>query len=1583
MTKKRTYRFLGLSLLLLLSQMVVAQCIFVSVTGPKCATDGNVVGTFSRSPFMVEWRYNNTVVQKSTATWGNFATPVVNGTYSNTSTNKISGSAGIWVDNSGEIYVSDTINARIVAFSRSFPDGRTIAGGNGNGNGNNQLSRPAGICMDAFGNLFVADAANNRVLRFAPGSTIGFPVAGGNGNGNGASQLSNPKDIWVDANGFIYIADAGNHRIQKWGQGATSGQTIAGGFGPGSDSLSLNSPQAVFVDQQSNVYVADSGNHRIQKFTPGNFYGVTVAGGQRKGNYAVQLNQPLDVWVDAVGDIYVLDAGNHRVQKWTAKEGYVSTIAGSSSGNSGSFNDQFNFPSAMAFDPSGNLFVLDERNFRVKNIPTIQVSNTYAPQFQGNHSASAYSFTGCRQNSNSVFVNANAPIIVTGNTQICKGDTATLKVTGTSNYSWLPTTGLIKVNDSTYRIKADSSTYYGVSSTNDSGCVSFTSVSIKVSQRILPFVTATNCADSNASKLTTRLVGGLPAHLLWYNANNQLAIKLPSWVNTATTIAGGNGTGNSNAQFNLPSGVFVDEKGNIYVADAVNHRIQMFKPGEQTGKTVAGGMGPGNGRDQLNYPTGVYVDIQGNIYVADQNNHRVQFFPVGTTQANTVAGIGIAGNGSFQLNFPNGVFVDAFGNVYVADAGNNRIQRWTAGAQSVTTVAGNGTPGNAINQLNNPQHVFVDRFTNLYVSDAGNHRIMFYPKDSTFGYIIAGGKGAGTLQNQLNAPSQVWVDAIGTMYISDRGNNRIQQWKSFDSTGTTIAGNANGNGGSLQTQLFLPASFAISGTGSLYVADTRNHRVQQFNITPFIDTTFAIGLNGVYSALTSSFDGCSTGSSFVRLNVAQKISVSALTTEICEGSATNITASGAASYSWQPATGLNAINTAVVTATPATTTKYTVSSTAGNGCISNATVTITVKKSKQPEIIGLNCIGAGKLAVNANPKPMQAIWTFPGGSTQTIQVNWNRRGTIVAGSIVAGFDSSKFARPVFVFVDSKGDIYVSDQWNHRIQRWTPGSTSGITVAGGKNAGSGAAQLKNPSGIFVDSRGAIYIADTDNDRIQKWLPGDSVGVTVAGGNGRGIASNQLSYPTAVYVDAYDNIYIADCFNARIQKWEPGALSGITVAGGNFAGAAPNQLSVPNGLFVDVNQNIYIADTQNDRIQFWRKNATTGITIAGGKGKGNNPDQLVSPMSIWVDGNDDMYIAEGGTVHRVKRWQKNKTEGEVIIGGNTSGAGADLLNSPGNAVLDANGSLFVSDMNNFRVQRFSIVDSVYAILPTSAGAHTVGVQSFGGCTATSNPFNVFTGIIPVDPIVADKKYCINDRSTALTAGPGKLLWYNTEIGGVGDTIAPIPSTSVVGTSNYWVSQINNAGTCESKRLKIAVTVNGLPGARLGALNNKLKILPGDTSFLRAQADTGKTFSKAFWYKNGTLLSGIADTTKTFKVFYSTTGKYAVELADSNFCASKSNEVEVVADLASGQSMYLFPNPVKNSTKIIYSALSTNSIYLKVFSTAGIELINKKIPSAIAGVNNMYDLDLSTLPPGTYEVQLITGVGKVIGSKRIFKL
>lgn len=201
-------------LLLLATNWLAAQCVFVSISGPKCAGEGTILGNFSRSPYQIEWILNDSVVQKTKATLSNASTTVVSGSVGTRA--RVSGTHGIALDNNGNIYISDTINNRIVAYSRNSPDGVTIAGGNGGGNMPNQLNKPAGLFIDGFGNLFVTDQYNNRVLRFAPGSSNGFLVAGGNGKGSGQNQLSDPRDVFVDALGFVYIADAGNHRIQRW-----------------------------------------------------------------------------------------------------------------------------------------------------------------------------------------------------------------------------------------------------------------------------------------------------------------------------------------------------------------------------------------------------------------------------------------------------------------------------------------------------------------------------------------------------------------------------------------------------------------------------------------------------------------------------------------------------------------------------------------------------------------------------------------------------------------------------------------------------------------------------------------------------------------------------------------------------------------------------------------------------------------------------------------------------------------------------------------------------------------------------------------------------------------------------------------------------------------------------------------------------------------------------------------------------------------------------------------------------------------------------------------------------------------------
>ncbi len=191
------------------------------------------------------------------------------------------------------------------------------------------------------------------------------------------------------------------------------------------------------------------------------------------------------------------------------------------------------------------------------------------------------------------------------------------------------------------------------------------------------------------------------------------------------------------ARLSFPSSMAPDEKGNIYIADRANHRIRRVGPDgvitTVAGTGVAGFSGDGGSaaQAQLSAPSGVAVDARGSLYIADFNNHRVR--RVGPDGVITT----VAGGGSFlgdsgpatqaQLSAPSGVAVDARGSLYIADFNNHRVRR--VGPDGViTTVAGGGSflgdSGPAtLASLGNPRGVAVDTKGNLYIVEFGNHRI--------------------------------------------------------------------------------------------------------------------------------------------------------------------------------------------------------------------------------------------------------------------------------------------------------------------------------------------------------------------------------------------------------------------------------------------------------------------------------------------------------------------------------------------------------------------------------------------------------------------------------------------------------------------------------------------------------------------------------------------------------------------------------------------------------------------------------------------------------------------------------------------
>ncbi|GAB4036001.1 hypothetical protein GCM10028774_27240 [Spirosoma jeollabukense] len=318
--------------------------------------------------------------------------------------------------------------------------------------------------------------------------------------------------------------------------------------------------------------------------------------------------------------------------------------------------------------------------------------------------------------------------------------------------------------------------------------------------------------------------------------------------------------------------------------------------------------------------------------------------------------------------------------------------------------------------------------------------------------------------------------------------------------------------------------------------------------------------------------------------------------------------------------------------------------------------------------------------------------------------SYNPNGVTVAGGNDRGSAANQLFNPLGIYVDPAGNLYVTDTYNQRIQKWAPGASSGTTVAGSNGIGDAANQFNFPQGVWVDAAGNLYVADFGNYRIQKFAPGSSQGVTVAGGNGQGTAANQFYFADDVAVDAAGNVYVADAQNHRVQKWVPGASSGTTVASG------PEAL----GIYLDAAGNIYVADGGNSRILKFGPGSNQGVIVAGGNGRGSAANQLANPVNVWVDPAGNIYVADQLN-HRIQKWAPGATSGTTVAGGNGTGNAANQLTQPVDVAVDAAGNVYVADPYNNRIQRFSL-------LPTLSG---LSASPNPVCVGSAVTFNATVG------------------------------------------------------------------------------------------------------------------------------------------------------------------------------------------------------------------------------------------------------------------
>ena len=255
------------------------------------------------------------------------------------------------------------------------------------------------------------------------------------------------------------------------------------------------------------------------------------------------------------------------------------------------------------------------------------------------------------------------------------------------------------------------------------------------------------------------------------------------------------------ARLNFPSAVAIDRSGNLYIADTMHHRVRKVEAATGVITTVAGigqarysGDGGPAVLAALNEPTALAVSDDA-LYIADQSNNRVRQVQLVTGVITTLAGDGTAAYSGDQapaaqasLSGPSGVALTGNGLLYVADTFNNRIRSIDAATGQITTVAGDGGmyryqgPDEPCSQsLSRPAGIAVGHDGKLYVTDSDSHLIRVWDEGtktirrlSGTGVAQFGGDGGDPLGGSLSFPFGVAVDATGTIYIADTFNHRIR-----------------------------------------------------------------------------------------------------------------------------------------------------------------------------------------------------------------------------------------------------------------------------------------------------------------------------------------------------------------------------------------------------------------------------------------------------------------------------------------------------------------------------------------------------------------------------------------------------------------------------------------------------------------------------------------------------------------------------------------------------------------------------------------------------------------------------------------
>jgi sugar lactone lactonase YvrE len=812
-------------------------------------------------------------------------------------------------------------------------------------------------------------------------------------------------------------------------------------------------------------------------------------------------------------------------------------------------------------------------------------------------------------------------------------------------------------------------------------------------------------------------------------------VKVPwtgSGYGARTTVASGFGSS--------PMSVAVDGGGNLYVAAGGRVvKVPWTGRGYDTAVTVSTALGD---------PDSLAVDGSSNVYAAA--GQRVVKVP--WTGSGYGAPVTLAGTSTNGSNFhPGRVAVDGSGNVYFTDSNAGHVARipWTGSAYGPqTTVAGD---------LRNPEGVAVDGSGNVYVTgDGGVLKLNLDDPPSLHFETVAGSSGGTqtvTLANIGNSELNFAVPASGSnpslpAAFALAGSTNCPQVTSPSSDAGTLA-----QGASCDLAVTLSATEIGIYSGSLTLTD--NH-LAAANATQTIALSGGVG----YTTTTAA---SSTSASFSLQ--AQNVTLSATVTSgagaVNTGTVTFTVLKesetvGSGVTSATVADGAASVSYPLPAGTPQG--KYTIQAvynlglgfvgsfdsshlltigstdfgevTAGSPS-SALTVTFgfpsttTLRATKPYQVLTQGATGLDFAAAGGGT--CTAANTYPAGSSCTVKVIFTPRyagsrygavvlfdsaGAAVAQAYLEGYGTgpqlvfgpatasavgSGLPAPRSLAVDAGGNIYLAAYWDQRVVKvpWT-GSGYGAQIT---LVDSDALML--PAGVAVDGAGNVYISDGLASVVKVPWKGTGYGArtTVADG---------FSNPRGVAVDGSGNVYVADTSNSRVVKvpWTGAGYGAQTTVVSNLGGA-------PSSVAVDGGGNVYLVDDGNQVIKVPWTGMGYGarVTLAGTSTNGSN----FHPVGVAVDGSGNVYFADSGTgqLRRIP-WTGSGYGAQTTVAGG--------LRDPGGIAVDGSGNVYVADggalklvLDNPPTTTFPTATTVGSVDSTD-GPRTVTVTNIGNSALT---------------------------------------------------------------------------------------------------------------------------------------------------------------------------------------------------------------------------------------------------------------------------